>query len=547
MEAIRSLLDCLNRFGDDPGPPVNELHTLPASQYEQITRHLDLVLTGAIKDSLWSDIRAKAENARLGADRHKRVWAYFHPDPAGPRVRRTVDADITTSDRVRVVTSAALFVAAVGYLGWLILPQPLPILAYVLALASGYIGARNGLEWRYRRQRWNAKERDYLTQRGVNHHPNAGFASRTDQAFNYYFGKCVPAGTDRGRWLAETQGIRNTLRDEVVDLYRETRTPVEQITWLIRHMVSDVKQRWEAGTVREHRQRYQVKAFTKVWCSLSLITLVLASTGVVAAAMQARPAAAVVATLIGLFTGREAAARWLHITSERRRVIDEHGESERLLAARAAAHQRWQDKLDATRPDEQQMETWLNADITMLLDEALRQYKLSWRDILAHTSLHAPAKNCKRSRVNNGPSRYSKYHIWLYLITPDGVREVSTELNFEQAAFTGRTRNNFRFDAVSSVHVSTPDELSYNLELTLMNGPTRKIRITDTREQRPDPNEDPNQLSKTNLAAAGFSHTLHILEGIAAEGKGWIDRDPHTNKVKTLLPTANNSPGSKSR
>ena len=29
-----------------------------------------------------------------------------------------------------------------------------------------------------------------------------------------------------------------------------------------------------------------------------------------------------------------------------------------------------------------------------------------------------------------------------------------------------------------------------------------------------------------DLDATGFSHALHILEGIAAEGRDWIDRDP---------------------
>ncbi|MEU8417348.1 hypothetical protein AB0C24_31565 [Amycolatopsis japonica] len=31
-------------------------------------------------------------------------------------------------------------------------------------------------------------------------------------------------------------------------------------------------------------------------------------------------------------------------------------------------------------------------------------------------------------------------------------------------------------------------------------------------------------------AQTGFTHTLHILEGIAAEGKRWIARDPYLTK-----------------
>lgn len=71
--------------------------------------------------------------------------------------------------------------------------------------------------------------------------------------------------------------------------------------------------------------------------------------------------------------------------------------------------------------------------------------------------------------------------------------------------------------------------LGYTLELTLTNGPTRNIRVTDPEDRQPDPDESPTTFSKINLDAAGFTHALHMLEGIAAEGKNWIDRDPHIN------------------
>jgi hypothetical protein len=175
------------------------------------------------------------------------------------------------------------------------------------------------------------------------------------------------------------------------------------------------------------------------------------------------------------------------------------------------------------------MENWLTADKTLVLDDALKHYRLAWRDILTHTFLQAPGKNCKRARVIGGPPRYSKYDIRLFLITHDGVREVSTEIDFEHAKLNGQKRNNFRFDAVSSVHVARTNELSYTLELTLMNGEPRNIRVTDSAADRAAPNETPYSLAKMSLEAAGFTHTLHILEGIAAEGKRWIERDPYIN------------------
>jgi hypothetical protein len=124
------------------------------------------------------------------------------------------------------------------------------------------------------------------------------------------------------------------------------------------------------------------------------------------------------------------------------------------------------------------------------------------------------------------PWRYSRYDMRLFLITQDGVREYRVDFDFEHVAITRNERNNFRFDAVSSVGVITTNELSYTLKLTLSNGPASTILVTDAATSQPDVDENPERFSEINLDAAGFKPTLHILEGIAAEGRVWIQRDP---------------------
>jgi len=237
----------------------------------------------------------------------------------------------------------------------------------------------------------------------------------------------------------------------------------------------------------------------------------------------------VIATLVALASGRAATLRWVPIINEQRWYTEDFREYERISKDRRTEYKRWKERLASTCPSEDEMETWLNCDKTLFLDEALRGYRLEWRDIIAYVFLQTPAKSYKRARVRGGPWRYSKYDIRLFLITQDGVREISTELDFERAAFNGQERNNFRFDAVSSVHVTKTGDLGYTLGLTLTNGPTRKIRVTDPEGYQSDSSESPDAFSKINLDTAGFEPTLHILEGIAAEGKGWIDRRPHTN------------------
>lgn len=526
LEAICELLECLNHSGGDARLALKKLRALPSPQRDKIVRHLGLVITGGMKDNLWAETRQAAEDKRFSHDRRHRVWAYFHPDPIGPRVREPVENATTPGDRFRAGAWSGVFVISIGYIGWLVLVHaaPLPILSYLLALAAGYVGARNGLEWRYRTERLRVKDRAYFGPRLARQPPEGGFASQVDHSFTHYFTKYVPKNEDREIWLAGTTGIRKTLRDEIVELYRESRIGIDRVSWLIRHMVSDTRKRWEARTLEAYREQYRTRLSTKVQCSLSLAALVPAAVGVTVAAIEADPLPAMLTTLGALASGLIATMRWFYIISERRRSAEDRREYERLRQERQQAYQAWKEKLDSTRPSESEMETWLDCDKTEVLGRALQHYRLAWRDIIAHAFLQTPAKPYKRARVSGGPWRYSKYDIRLFLITQDGVREVRTGLDFEQASINGQERNNFRFDAVSSVCVTQTADLSYTLELTLMNGPSRNIRIMDP-EVQPDPGENATTFSEINLDAAGFAHTLHILEGIAAEGKSWVCRD----------------------
>lgn len=528
LAAIRALLDCLNDTQADGGPALKELLDLRPRQREKIIRHLDLVLTGGMKDHLWSQTRHAAENNRFDADRSGRVWAYFHADPIGPRTRQPAAPVTTPRDHRQAVGWSALFVTAVGILGWLVLAHAtlLSTLAYLLALAASYVAATNGLEWRYRAERLARMEQDHAVPFGIHPAPGAGFASRVDHSFSYYTTKYAPKNRDNRAWQSETAGVRRMLRDEVVELYREARISVERVNWLIGHLVLDVRKRWLDGTLWDYRERYRTKPATKARCSLALAVLAVAAVVVVGAAVRTQPLPATGAVLAMAVGGRFAVLGWLRIIGERRRYDEQCLEYQRVSAQREEAHRRWKTRLKSTRPSENEMETWLDCDKTLLLDRVLRHYRLAWRDIIAYALLQTPAKRYKRAHVPGGPWRYSKYDIRLFLITQDGVREVSTELDFEHAAFNGQERNNFRFEAVSSVHVTETNELSYTLELTLTNGPVRNIRVVDPDDQQPVPGENSRAFSQINLDAAGFTHTLHILEGIAAEGRNWIDRVP---------------------
>lgn len=59
---------------------------------------------------------------------------------------------------------------------------------------------------------------------------------------------------------------------------------------------------------------------------------------------------------------------------------------------------------------------------------------------------------------------------------------------------------------------------------TLTNGPTKEIPVSDVPTPDTVAEAPQSESSEINLDAAGLSHTLRILEGMAAEGKPWFER-----------------------
>lgn len=521
LKAICDLLECLNDRTADPGPALKEVQTLPTPQRDKISRHLDLVLTGTMKDGLWAETRRKAERDRSAHARSDRVWAYFQPEPARPQARQVVVPATTVNDWVIAVAWSGLLALTATFLGWLTFahPTPVPIAAYVIALIAAGVGAWCGQKWRYQAHQLLIRDRIYAGLGGVREPVNKKFANEVGHSCAYYFGKYLPKNMKRERWLTETRGIRIALRDEVSDAYSGTQVTVEQVNWLIRYHARDIRHHQQEGTLLSYRDRYRVGPAVRAAGSVAVTALAVTAFDVVSTAFRSAPVLVSFAVLGAIIGGWGSGRRWMLIISEHRRYAEEDVEREKLMARRTAEYERWKAKLDNTRPSETEMEAWLTCDKTFVLDKALRHYQLAWRDIIAHAVFQTPGKNCKRARISGGQRRYSKYDIRLFLITQDGVRDVNVEIDFEHALVNAEERENFRFDAVSSVHVGKSGESGYTLELTLTNGPTRTIPVTDPVVQQSADN------AEISLDASGFAHALHILEGIAAEGKNWVDRD----------------------
>ncbi|MER5498425.1 hypothetical protein ABT096_14690 [Streptomyces sp. NPDC002561] len=545
-EALRvtfDLLAVLSAASGETGPVLKQLHDLPPRQHNAILRHLDLMLTGGLKDDLWAETLERAGTERFGNDRVRRVWAYFEPTPIGARAvpPRPSSAEAAAA-RAALPVRMVLFVVGSVVLGALaLIADPgRAIVALLVALGAGSTAARCGLQW------WGRDPRPGLAVEARVPHPRdpapaeGGFTNHVRNKFDHYFSVRTPYGFTPEEWLAHTTEIRGDLAAEIADLYRESRIPVDRVTWLIRYLAEDARNRHNDGTLFDRHRQDRAPARTKALTVVALVVLAAAALHIFGTALsgaaQPRPLWAFLALLGTAWSGQAAAFLWLEVQREKYRVARETQEYQEQLTARQIAHERWKAHLEMTRPSELEMETWLTCDRTSFVDEALRHHRLSWRDLITHTILVAPAAPYKRGRVRGGPWRYSRYVIRLFLFTRDGIREISSEFTFSDATRKNEHRSNYRYDALSSVQVTENTDVGYDLELVLTNGPARKIRVKDADAHQLAPDENAQEISEISLSAAGFTHTFRLLEGIAADGKGWIER--HSPDILASFQTA---------
>lgn len=528
------LLAVLSTPNGETGPVQKQLHDLPFRQHNAILRHLDLMLSGGLKDDLWAETRERARVERFGKDRSRRVWAYFAPDPIGARA--VLPRPSTAAAAKSALPSLAVLFAVSSMLLWILALTVDPVEAAAelpMALCAGLTAAHFGARWRGQDRGWDPTAGAHIpVARGPADAEN-GFANSVRHSFDHYFSIRTPHGYTSDAWLAYTAHVRGSLAAEVAHLYRESRISVDRVAWLIRYLAEDTRNRFNNGTLFGQHDQNRTPDGTKVLTLAALGILSIAALAAFGTVLSEgdplRALWALLAVLGAAWSGYAAASRWLEVRREAHRLARETRVYHEQLAARQAAFQRWQSLLDGIRPSELEMETWLACDKTSFVDEALRHYRLTWRDLTTHTILVAPARPYKRGRVRGGPWRYSQYVFRLFLFTQDGIREISAEFDFADGTRKNEQRSNYRFDALSSVQVTENVDVGYDLELVLTNGPARKIRVKDADAHQLASDENSQEISEINLSAAGSTHTFRLLEGIAADGKGWIERHSPKN------------------
>ncbi|MEV0402203.1 hypothetical protein [Actinoallomurus sp. NPDC050550] len=535
IKVIHDLLETAQDPESDINIPLTGLDKLGDIQRTMIIKHMEAFLDGPIEDKIWAQSLRQAAQEQMDGDRMDRVWKFFQAKPLEPREHHPEPITIPITTRVQAVVATALFVVATAHLGYLLAEagRVFALLAYLLSIAGGYFGARDGVEWRFRTVRRHAKDLKYRTahHRRTNTSPD-GFAKKVDQRFEYYFAKFAPRGAERQFWLADTAGVRRTIRDEIVEEYREQRVGVERINWLIRHRSRVVRERWDNDTLWDYRRELATPLRAKTTTLLGLATLVGAGIWAVASAIQVGPLSTVRSTILALACGWLAARAWLHILLERRRHAADRAESRRTWDDDKEKFVRWQATL-ADKPDDGEMAAWLDCDRKVLLNEALQHYQLTMSNVIAYAFIEAPTASTKRARVLGGPWRYTKYKLLVFLLTTDGVRQLTVKLDFKRATFHDRKRTNYRYEAVAAVWVDHSDDGERTFELALINGQEIRVQVIGPGMEQLEQGEAPGTISKATLDAAGLRHTLHVLEGIAAEGKEWIIHEDRRGEART--------------
>jgi len=536
LKVISNLLAAAEHPEADIRLVIKELDELGATQRSKIAKHLEMFLVGPIEDHIWELALAQAETNRLAGNRKNRVWMFFQPKPAPPRVRPAAPVQISTRRWACVAIASPVAIAAAGYIGWLLLTQRemLELLAYLASIAVGYFGCFvKGGEWRHNFERLIAKgELHYPGQRASA--PPGGFADDVNRLFRSYFIKYQPEAAKPADWRRATAGIRRYLRDEIVEIYREQKVSAYQIAWLIRYRSRNVASRWQDGTLWDYRDQLRTPPATKLIFTLSLMLLTPGIGWAIVGAIPANLGLGIFATVVLAASGYISVISWLRIVLEHRRYEADRQEEQQRMDDSWVEFARWSARLEDT-PQDDEMATWLDCDRKCLMSETMKHYKLAASQIIAHAFIEATDQSYRRARVLAGPWRYSWYQLVVFLLTADGVRQLSARLDFQNASFHDRTRMNYRFDAVASVQVAETDAHKRTFELTLVNG--NPIAATVTEASTPateqlQQGEEPELVSRLTLDAAGLINTLHVLEGVAAEGKDWIKHEDLRRKKR---------------
>lgn len=502
---------------------IKQFDNLGEQQRDMVQEHLERFLTGPLKDEVWQRELQLAQTRQHADDRLQCAWMFFQPNPAEVLLPPPRPERMNTADRLAIRAGCLLSATAAAYLGWQLLWHGalLGLLSYAAALAGGALAAATDLEWRFRTGRLHRKEELFREQDQPSASPPSVLAAGVNKLFSRYFTRYAPDKAERQRWEAAAAGIRKFYRDEIIGICQGRGISAKEVAWFIRYEVRQLQQRWQDGTLYEYRRELLPSPGTVVGRRAGQALLVIGGIGAIVA-LRAHLLAGVVAVASAFWTWR----CWLRVNLERRRFAADSQEFAERQGAIDKEFRRWREKLEA-RPKDADMAAWLRFDRTVLLGEALDLYHLRASRLMDHAVLDEPGVAVKRARIDEGSWRYARYRLRMFLLTEDGVRHVSANLDFMTGTLTIREQTSHRYEGIVSVRcLRERRQQKFEIRLTAGEPITIRLRDTDPGEAQDDgPAEETQEAQAEDDAAPDMTNVaglLHTLEGVAGEGQNWF-------------------------
>ncbi|MFI7664161.1 hypothetical protein [Nocardia sp. NPDC049526] len=520
LDVVDTLLRCAHaEFGD--GTAAQELTgalgtfgTLTVDRQDEIDRHLNLILSGAVQERLTGERKYQIAVERMSGDRVERAWKFFEANPRQPMKWLTPPLRSTATDwRDSILGSVAMALAIVFLLVDGI--SATTVVGLALIAAGGYMALRYTTVWQTDVRRAESV--------GGNFQPPQPFEPETK--FDTLVDQCFRQVAPGGLWEI-TAGYRAYLKRRLQHQFNDDEVHPGELKWLI--MLHGVRARQQydhppAEPPEAHRAS-----------NLRIIGVMVWATGLAPLAVAGQFVAFFLAA--GGWWGIRGIARIVSVS--RAQSLLDH-DAEVLLAEESAQYHRWVQVL-ADRPSDAEMAHWLALDKAYLKDDALRRANLRERDLVTHVVLTGRAPYARKGRVTNGPPRYEAYLVYIFLLTPYGMRTTRTYLSLATGDVRNEQRQMCTYDAVASASVvekgvrtfladgrPSVDNLSGRVfRLTLLNGTCIaevKENPRPTGDHRTGEDDEPGDAA--SVQTSGFDSALQILEAVATEGREWIARD----------------------
>ncbi|GAA3636159.1 hypothetical protein GCM10022223_63250 [Kineosporia mesophila] len=495
---------------DDVDALFDRLDEIGEQWRRPIVRHLEFVVDGRAKDALWKRSVKQAQADQKNQGRVDRAWKFFHPNPLEP-----VKAPVREF-RPHVLAAGGLVASSLMTMAFLIqlVTGVLSVLWFVVALiAAGTCVFLICDRSAHRRVSVRAS-----VLRPPLETPPIHLAGPLGMYCKRYAKEEL---LDVKGVMDATKPLRDAVAWELSLTYPENgRMHTGPIRWLIRYRARQIIAIARSGNPAGLGPELAAVPMTALGIAVGGVVAVATGLTLLGGALSADAWSAVqVLPLIALF-GYLTVRLGLRIVGNEREAHYLRQRSQEQYRLDFEKFQEWRDRL-CDRPEEDEMAEWLSADRVLLIDRALTHYKLEPRQVLSHAILESPDKGNQahsRARVSSGPWRHQHYSLTMFLLSGDGIRQVMTKLEFATGRLSNDARENFRYDTICSFRVETTPGNGRILKLRRMDGNSDEYAIV-AEDETPGIADDVAEIS---AEAAGLHQTIHLLEGIAAEGRTWL-------------------------